>query len=73
MELVEQTNITLTEHIDKERTGGLDMVLFIITQQMQHMNAKSHVVCLRNDHINMFRSGFINDEMMATVTYSKAL
>jgi hypothetical protein len=44
MELVEQTNITLTKHIDKERTGGLYTVLFIFTQQTQYINAKSHML-----------------------------
>jgi hypothetical protein len=67
--LVEQTDITLIQHINKEITGGVSAktyrTLYYDKIKATHQSTTVHVVCLCSDHVHMFNSEYMNYEMIA--------
>jgi hypothetical protein len=72
--LLEQTDITLIHHINKEITGGVSartyITLYYDEIKATYQSTTVHVVCLCSDHINMFNSEYMNNEMIAILNYT---
>lgn len=72
--LVEQTDITLIDHINKEISGGVTAITYRTLHydeiKATYQSTTVQVVCLCSDHINMFKSEYMNNEIMAILSYT---
>jgi len=71
--LLEQTDITLIERINKEITDSVSAktyrTLYYGKIQATYQSTTVHV-CLCNDHTNMFNSEYMNNEIIAILNYT---
>ena len=69
-----KTDITLTQRINKEITGGVSSKTYRTLNydkiKATYQSTSVQVVWSRSDHINMFNSEYTNNEMIAILNYT---
>jgi len=72
--VVERTDMTLLENINKEITGSVSArthpTLHYEKIKVTYQSTAVHIVCLCSDYINMFNSEYMNNEMIAISNYT---